>query len=66
MYVKNVTKKTDPTVCNFTYTYIIKTITEIKLKILKSTSLENINDAKQLIQYILENNFQEIYIQIFT
>ena len=35
------------------------------LQILKSTSLENINDAKQLIQYILENNFQEIYPNLY-
>ena len=37
-----------------------------ELQILKSTSLENINDAKQLIQYILENNFQEIYPNLYS
>ena len=36
-----------------------------ELQILKSTSLENINDAKQLIQYILENNLQEIYQNLY-
>ena len=36
-----------------------------ELQILKSTSLENINDAKQLMQYILENNFHEIYRNLY-
>ena len=36
-----------------------------ELQILKSTSLENINDAKQLIQSILENNFHEIYLNLY-
>ena len=36
-----------------------------ELQILKSTSQENINDSKQLIQYILERNFQEIYPNLY-
>ena len=35
------------------------------MQILKPTSLENINDAKQLMQYILENNFQKIYPNLY-
>ena len=36
-----------------------------EMQILKYISLENINDTKQLIQYILENNFQEIYPNLY-
>ena len=36
-----------------------------ELQILKSTSLEKTNDAKQLIQYILEYNIQEIYPNLY-
>ena len=36
-----------------------------ELQFLISTSLENINNSKQLIQYILENNSQEIYQNLY-
>ncbi|XP_065667628.1 uncharacterized protein LOC136087927 [Hydra vulgaris] len=36
-----------------------------ELQILKFTFLENINDVKQLIQHILENNFEEIYPKLY-
>lgn len=36
-----------------------------ELQLLKTNSLDSINDAKQLIQYILENNLEEIYPNVF-
>ncbi|GFT25325.1 zinc finger MYM-type protein 1 [Trichonephila clavipes] len=36
-----------------------------ELQLLKTNSLDSINDAKQLIQYILENNLEEIYPNIY-
>lgn len=36
-----------------------------ELQLLKSTSLESISDAKQLFHYILENNLQEVYPNVY-
>ncbi|GFX95945.1 zinc finger MYM-type protein 1 [Trichonephila clavipes] len=36
-----------------------------ELQLLKTNSLDSINDAKQLIQYILENNLEEIYPNVY-
>ncbi|GFW30376.1 zinc finger MYM-type protein 1 [Trichonephila clavipes] len=37
-----------------------------ELQLLKTNSLDSINDAKQLIQYILENNLEEIYPNVYV
>ncbi|GFX69081.1 zinc finger MYM-type protein 1 [Trichonephila clavipes] len=36
-----------------------------ELQLLKTNSLDSINDTKQLIQYILENNLEEIYPNVY-
>ena len=36
-----------------------------ELQLLKSNLLDSINDAKQLIQYILENNLEEVYPNVY-
>ncbi|GFW27578.1 zinc finger MYM-type protein 1 [Trichonephila clavipes] len=36
-----------------------------ELQLLKTNSLDSVNDAKQLIRYILENNFEEIYPNVY-
>ncbi|GFS91171.1 zinc finger MYM-type protein 1 [Trichonephila clavipes] len=37
-----------------------------ELQLLKTKSLDSINDAKQLIRYILENNLEEIYPNVYV